>query len=94
MTTLAILRKPLITEKSTAMQEAGRYVFEVAPLATKHQIKQAVEEAFGVSVVKVNTANVKGKKRRFGARISARRSWKKAMVTLKRGDTITIFEGV
>ena len=76
------------------MQEAGRYVFEVAPLATKNQIKQAVEEAFEVSVVKVNTANVKGKKKRFGPRISTRRSWKKAIVTLRPGDTITIFEGV
>lgn len=76
------------------MQEAGRYVFEVAPLATKHQIKQAVEEAFEVSVVKVNTANVKGKKKQFGPRISTRRSWKKAIVTLRPGDTITIFEGV
>jgi large subunit ribosomal protein L23 len=94
MTTLQILRRPLITEKSTAMQEAGRYAFEVSPLATKHQIKQAVEEAFGVSVVKVNTANVKGKRSRFGPRLGTRRSWKKAMVTLARGDTITIFEGV
>ena len=76
------------------MQEAGRYVFEVAPRATKGQIKQAVEEAFEVSVVKVNTANVKGKKKRFGPSVSTRRSWKKAIVTLQRGDTITIFEGV
>ena len=61
----SILRKPVVTEKSTLLQEENRYVFEVAPSATKHEIKDAVELAFGVSVRKVRTMNVKGKRKRF-----------------------------
>ena len=94
MQSFDILRRPIITEKSTNLQEAGRYVFEVAPAATKHQIKRAVEEAFDVSVLDVNTMNVSGKKKRFGPRAVAQPSWKKAIVTLAPGNTITIFEGV
>ena len=90
----AILRKPVITEKSTYMQDQGRYTFEVAPQATKLQIRAAVEEAFDVKVVKVNTMNVHGKMKRFGPRITRQPSKKKAIVTLAPGNTITIFEGV
>ena len=89
-----ILRRPVITEKSTILQELGRYTFEVAPNATKHQIKEAVEEAFNVDVLQVNTMHVRGKRKRFGPRIAQGRSWKKAIVLLSPGDTITIFEGV
>ena len=94
MHSFEVLRRPIITEKSTYMQDAGRYVFEVPPRATKHQIKGAVEAAFDVTVVKVNTMNVRGKGKRYGPRLVARPSWKKALVTLAPGDTITIFEGV
>ena len=94
MHTFEILRRPLITEKSTDLQEDGRYSFEVATNATKHQIKWAVEEAFSVKVIKVNTMNVKGKRKRFGPRVTLQKSWKKALVTLAPGQTITIFEGV
>ncbi|MDP6454566.1 MAG: 50S ribosomal protein L23 [SAR202 cluster bacterium] len=89
-----IIRRPVITEKSTLLQEEGRYTFEVAPTATKHQIKAAVEEAFDVDVLQVNTMRVRGKRKRFGPRIAQGRSWKKAIVLLSPGDTITIFEGV
>jgi large subunit ribosomal protein L23 len=89
-----ILRKPVITEKSTFMQEEGRYAFEVAVKATKLQIKRAVEEAFDVRVIKVNTMNIRGKRKRYGARATLQRSRKKALVTLAPGQTITIFEGV
>jgi len=89
-----ILRRPVITEKSTILQEEGRYTFEVAPNATKHQIKEAVQEAFNVNVLQVNTMHVRGKRKRFGPRIAQGRSWKKAIVLLPPGDTITIFEGV
>ena len=89
-----ILRKPVITEKSTLFQDSGKYVFEVAPKATKHEIKRAVEAAFDVKVVKVNTMNLRGKTKRFGPRIVVAPSRKKAIVTLAAGDTITIFEGV
>ena len=92
--TLDILRKPLITEKSTLLQERGRYVFEVSPSATKLQIKEAVERAFEVTVLHVNTMNVRGKAKRYGPKRVVKRSWKKAIVALAPGDTITIFEGV
>ena len=94
MNTYTILRRPVITEKSTDMQEQGRYTFEVLKNATKHQIKQAVEEAFEVSVVKVNTMHVRGKSKRYGPRAVKARSWKKAIITLAPDQTITIFEGV
>jgi len=90
----AILRRPVVTEKSTLLQENGRYVFEVAPSATKLEIKEAVESAFDVSVEKVNTMNVKGKKKRFGPKFSQMRSWKKAVVSVAPGQSITLFEGV
>ncbi len=94
MNSFDILRRPIITEKSTYLQEQGRYVFEVRPSATKHQVKRAVEDAFDVSVASVNTMNVRGKTRRLGPRMSKKRDWKKAIVTLAPGNTITIFEGV
>ena len=94
MSTFEILRRPVITEKSTDMQEHGRYTFEVTNDATKHQIKQAVEMAFEVTVIKVNTMHVRGKSKRFGPRVNVRPGWKKAIVTLAPGNTITIFEGV
>ena len=89
-----IIRRPIVTEKSTLLQEQGRYTFEVAPAANKHQIKQAVEEAFNVDVIHVNTMNVRGKRKRFGPRLVAKPAWKKAVVQLAPGNTITIFEGV
>lgn len=94
MHTFDILKKPVVTEKSTYLQEEGRYVFEVAPEATKHEIKNAVEEAFDVTVVKVNTMIMKGKRKRYGPRFTGQSSWKKAVVTLAPNNTITIFEGV
>ena len=89
-----ILLRPIVTEKTTDLQERGRYTFEVAPGATKLQVKQAVEATFGVNVIKVNTMNGKGKRKRFGPRLVARRSRKKAVVTVAAGQSITIFEGV
>ena len=94
MDTLGILRRPVITEKSTLLQESGKYVFEVDDRANKFQIRQAVQEAFDVTVVGVNVMRVRGKAKRFGPRESVRRSWKKAVVTLAPGENITIFEGV
>ncbi|MDP2731333.1 MAG: 50S ribosomal protein L23 [Dehalococcoidales bacterium] len=89
-----ILRRPLITEKSTALQEEGKYAFEVAGEANKPQIKQAVEKAFKVKVTAVNVVNVPGKRRRLGRRQIPAHPWKKAIVTLKTGDKIELFEGV
>ena len=89
-----ILRRPLITEKSTALQAYGKYAFEVAGEANKPQIKQAVEKAFKVEVTAVNVMMVAGKRRRLGRRQLPAHPWKKAIVTLKPGDKIELFEGV
>lgn len=88
-----ILRRPLITEKFTALQVQGKYAFEVAREANKPQIKQAVEEAFKVKVTAVNVMNLMGKRRKLGRRILPTHPWKKAIVTLKSGDKIEFFEG-
>jgi len=88
------LRRPLITEKNTLLQAENKYAFEVAGEANKHQIKQAVEKAFKVKVTAVNVMRVPGKTRRIGRRQVLTRSWKKAIVTLKPGDKIALFEGV
>ena len=89
-----VLRRPLITEKNTALQAQNKYAFEVAGEANKHQIKQAVEKAFKVKVTAVNVMTVPGKGRRIGKRQVLTQSWKKAIVTLKAGDKIALFEGV
>ena len=88
-----VLRRPLITEKSTALQIENKYAFEVAKEANKLQIKQAVEKAFKVTVTGVNVVTIPGKSRRLGRRLLPARPWKKAIVTLKPGDTIQYFEG-
>ena len=86
-----VVRRPLITEKSTVLSEVGKYVFEVSDDATKARIKEAVELAFGVGVVKVNVMGVKGKVKRYGRRPKPMKSWKKAVVTLRPGDKIELF---
>jgi len=89
-----VLRRPLITEKATLLQEGSKYAFQVAKEATKSQIKEAVEQAFKVKVLKVNVMTVPGKTRRFGGRQVTGSPWKKAVVTLKPGYKIGFFEGV
>ena len=89
-----VLRRPLITEKGTSLQIEGKYAFEVDGGANKHQIKQAVEKAFKVKVTAVNVMTVPGRKRRVGRREVMTQPWKKAIVTLKPGDKIELFEGV
>jgi len=86
--------RPLITEKSSAAyQDKGEYTFEVHPDATKPQIRAAIEELFGVKVTGVWTSNQRGKEKRVGKTIGRRPNWKKAIVKLREGDTIEIFEG-
>jgi large subunit ribosomal protein L23 len=89
-----VLRRPLVTEKSTALSAAGKFVFEVAVGANKPQIAEAVEKAFNVHVVDVNTMHVRGKKKRWGRSRGQQASWKKAVVTLRPGEQIQVFEGV
>ena len=86
--------RPIVTEKSSAAyQDRGEYTFEVHPDANKIAIKQAVEQLFGVKVTGVWTMNQRGKSRRVGKTVGARSNWKKAIVKLREGDTIEIFEG-
>ena len=89
-----VLVKPLVTEKSTLLQDSGRYVFQVALKANKIMIKQAVEKWFGVKVVAVNICWNRGKEKRFGPRMSRSPDIKKAIITLRAGDRIEIVEGL
>jgi len=86
--------RPIVTEQSSAAyQERGEYTFRVASDATKTTIRNAVEQLFGVKVTGVWTSNQRGKARRVGQQTGRRPHWKKAVVKLKDGDTIDIFEG-
>lgn len=87
-----IIIKPLVTEKSTALMEQGKYVFKVAKSANKIEIGKAVEEIFKVKVADVNTINVTGKIKRMGRTMGRRPSYKKAIVKLAAGETIAFFE--
>ena len=86
--------RPIVTEQSSAAyQERGEYTFRVASDATKTSIRNANEQHFGVTVTGVWTSNQRGKARRVGQQIGRRPHWKKAVVKLRDGDTIDIFEG-
>jgi large subunit ribosomal protein L23 len=88
-----IIKRPLITEKSMGLASLGKYAFEVDPDANKIEIAQAIEQIYGVEVVKVNTINVKPKTKRLGRFEGKTGGMKKAYVTLKPGQRIQIFEG-
>lgn len=94
MNSYDILHRPLITEKNTLLATENRYAFDVDKRANKLQIKEAIEKAFNVKVAAVNVMTVSGKTRRFGRRAVKGPSWKKAVVTLKPGHKIELFEGV
>ena len=89
-----VLIKPTITEKSTLLQESGKYTFRVAKEANKVEVKQAVETNFNVTVLDVNITKLKGKQKRYGPRFSKMPDIKKAVVTLKSGDRINLVEGL
>jgi len=91
---LTILRRPLVTEKGTKLQEEqNQYLFEVDPKANKIEIKRAVEARFSVRVWKVRTMNVRGKLKTLGRFTGRRPGYKKAIVTLAVGDKIDFLEG-
>ncbi len=89
----SIIIRPIVSEKSYSLMELNRYTFEVDKRATKPHIASAIEEIFGVTVTSVNTMNVSGKPRRLRYNKGITRTWKKAVVTLKDGDKIDLFEG-
>jgi large subunit ribosomal protein L23 len=85
---------PVITEKATQLSEQNKVIFRVAKEATKAEIAEAIENLFKVSVVKVNTINVKGKTKRFRGRMGRRSDVKKAIITLAEGQSIDITTGL
>ena len=89
-----VIRKPLITEKTTMASENGAVVFEVAIDSNKPMIKEAVEALFGVKVKAVNTSITKGKSKRFRGQLGKRKDVKKAYVTLEEGNTIDVTTGL
>lgn len=89
-----IIIKPVVTEKSVDLMQENKYCFKVVKDANKIEIKNAIEEIFKVTVVNVNTVNVHGKMKRMGRTQGMTASWKKAVVTLREGDSIEVFEGL
>lgn len=90
-----VIVRPVITEKATEQLDRNQvYTFVVARQANKIEIAEAVEKLFNVKVDTVRTMQYRGKQRRVGRNVGQRPSWKKAVVTLRAGDTIEIFEGV
>ncbi len=86
-----IVKSPVLTEESTIQTDTkNKYTFKVDPRATKSQIRDAVEKLFNVKVTSVNTMNYEGKIRRRGRIEGRRAAWKKAVVTLREGDTIEL----
>ena len=95
MDSFGIIKRPLITEKGNLLREAyHQYSFEVGLTSNKHQIRQAVEALFKVHVIDVRTCRIRGKYRRVGKYTGKRSNWKKAIITLKEGEKIQLFEGV
>jgi large subunit ribosomal protein L23 len=89
-----VLKRPIVTEKSTFLQERNKNAYEIAQKATKRQVKDAVELAFKVNVTQVNVIAMRGKQKKVGRRTVMTPSWKKAVVTLTPGQKIQFFEGV
>ena len=88
-----VVKKPIVSERSYKLIEQNRYTFEVDKRACKQEIAAAVEDIFKVTVTRVNTMNVPGKARRVRQVKGMTPSWKKAIVSLKEGDSIEFFEG-
>ena len=89
-----VIKAPRMSEKTLSLkEEVNQFAFSVDPRANKIQIKESVEKSFKVSVLSVRTMNVRGKKKRLGRHEGRKSNWKKALVTLKAGETIEFFEG-
>lgn len=89
-----LILRPLLTEKSTALrEELNKFCFEVRSNANRKEVKRAVEETLNVKVAKVHILNVLGKTKRLNRYVGKRSDWKKAIVTLKEGEKLDLFEG-
>ena len=89
----SILIEPVLTEKSNVLREGGKYCFKVDPRSDKNMIMEAVRRMFNVHPVACNIVNVKSKPKRLRGRQGKTATWKKAIVTLTKGETIAVFEG-
>lgn len=89
-----VLIRPLVTEKAAMMESRNKYMFLVAPTADKMEIRRAVEEVYGVTPAAINIVNVQGRSVRFGRTMGRRSDYKKAIITLPKGKSIAIHEGV
>jgi large subunit ribosomal protein L23 len=89
-----VIIRPVVSEKSFVLAEAGKYTFRVHDRAHKTQIRQAVEQLFDVHVVEIRTASVKSKPKRRGQTSGRTRHWKKAIIQVRSGETIPIFRGL
>lgn len=92
-TKLVILR-PLVTEKAAYLASQGKYVFEISKTSGQVEVKEEITRIYGVRPAKVNIQNYRGDRVRFGRRMGKKKSWKKAIVTLAKGDKIDVHEGV
>ncbi len=88
-----VIIKPVISEKSYSLVEQNRYTFIVNPKSNKTEIKRAIEEIYNVKVLSVNTLKIPKKPRRLGTSIGYKPGYKKAIITLREGDSIQVFEG-
>jgi large subunit ribosomal protein L23 len=89
-----VVIRPVISEKSYVLSAAGKYTFRVHPDAHRTHIRQAIEQLFDVHVVDVHTINVKSKPKRRGLTRGRTRTWKKAVVRVREGETIPVFQGL
>jgi len=89
-----VLLRPVISEKATHLAPMNKYTFEVAPKANKSEIKKAVKQNYGVMPIGVNIINQSGKWVRFGKNVGRTKQIKRAIVTLKKGDSIKLYEGI
>lgn len=89
-----VLVKPLISEKASHMQVLNQYFFAVALDANRIEVARAIKAVYGIAPIKVNIIRSEGKARRFGRTTGRRKDWKKAMVVLPKGKTISLYEGV
>ncbi len=86
--------RPVVSEKASFMGAENKYIFEVEKRANKIEISKAIQSIYGVKPIKINIINVNGKKVRFGRKFGQTKNWKKAIVSLKEGQTINVYEGV
>ena len=87
-----IIKRPIVTEKTSLNQDLNQVTFEVSLESNKHQIRGAIETLFDVKVLSVNTAVMQGKRKRFGRHFGKRSNWKKAYVKLAEGHQIPLYE--